>query len=360
MGLNNRKRRKKHTVLALDFGSYAIKGVVGFQNDNKLKTVGMFMLKVPSDAYENGNILDFDALKAALTDEIKKQNIKVKDVYVTFESTDMIKREMIIQKVDESDIMDLLMYEIAQYLPIKTYDYIFQYKVLEEFFEDDVAKLRVLLGAIPKTQVEDHHALVKACGLNPVVLDMHSNAKEKVLKLYARQNPRAEEMTVAFIDMGHKMIDISIYENLSYQFNRILRMGCSSVDKIIARHLNLEEEAAREIKEGGNEIPNLIEADEGTKVLMKEDINEYLDECIDEISKVLKYHINRSTESKIDLIVFLGGMCNVSGFIDHANEQFSTKCIALTELNLLDMGSKVKSDSLFHYANALGALIRTD
>lgn len=356
----NRKRRKKHTVLSLDFGSYAIKGVVGYQNDNKIKAQGAFMLKIPSETYENGNILDSVALRNILTDEIKKQNIKVKDVFVSFESTDMIKREMVIQKVDEADVMDLLMYEIAQYLPIKTYDYIFQYKMLEEFVEEEQPKMRILLGAIPKTQVEEHFELLKACGLNPIVLDMHSNAKEKILKLYATQNQEVKDLTIAFIDMGHKMIDISIYENLSYQFNRILRMGCSSVDKIIARHLNIEEDAAREIKEGGNEVPNLLESNETTKLLMKEDINEYLDECIDEMSKVLKYHVNKSTDGKIDLIVFLGGMCNVSGFIEHASEQFSTKCIALTELNLLESGSKVKIDNLYHYANTLGALIRTD
>lgn len=109
---------KNRTVLSLDFGSHEIKGVYGKVENNKVLVNSIFKGSVENSWYRDGRVENMDAAKNNMINILKKNKIKNTDAVCTVESTDIIKREITIPKVEEKDILPLINYEIGQYLPI--------------------------------------------------------------------------------------------------------------------------------------------------------------------------------------------------------------------------------------------------
>lgn len=363
MGTTKRNTKKKRQLLAIDLGSDSVKCVVGQELGQTLKIQSLFTETLPKDVYENGNILDAQALKTIVLSALKKNRMSVKDVAITIESSELIKREMEIPKVPKEDQADLIAYEVAQYLPIDTSAYVLQHIVLEDFKQEDVEKTKVLLGAMPKEMVESHLDWVKSLGLNPLFLDMHSNSLEKLIAFSLSKQLYADQKTTAVIDFGHKMIDIGIYENGEYRFNRLLRMGGNAMTQFLSKHLELSEDEARKQKEKTS-IRHLSEmyhkatdrSDPKDMVVM--DSVDYLNECLDEISKVFKYYTSRSHTNQINEVWIHGGTSKYLDLCGYAEERLGYKVELLNKLPNVEFAIKSGQEDLPRYINAIGAIIR--
>lgn len=358
-----KKSRKKTQLLSLDIGSHSIKFVVGQEQGDKIKLSEAFSVPLVNEVYENGNFLDPDAMKVLVESALRSQHIRVKDVVVSIESTEIIKREMVIPKVDPEDQADLIAYEVNQYLPIDTSAYVIQHINLEDFEEEGTQKSRILLGALPKEMVTSHFEWLKTCGLNPVFMDFHSNSIEKLINFSVLRNLYKDEKTAAFIDFGHKMINIGIYESGEYKFNRLLRMGGNAINQFISRHLELEYNEAEDRKEKTS-IAALSKAysevsevqDPKTMVVM--DTVEYLNDCIEEVSKVFKYYTSRGQDHTIEKVYLYGGSSKFQDLSNYVSERLDIKVELLKTLPNVEISAKLHQDELPLYANAIGALIR--
>lgn len=378
------KQKRRGPLLSIDLGSHSIKFAQGQLINDRLKITALFQHEIPDNVYSNGTIKDELALKTAIQSAIKANHVTTKDTVISIESTEIIKREMLIQRVPDEDRMDLIAYEVSQYLPIDVNSYILQYKIIEEVVEDDVAKHRILLGAMPKDVVRPHFDLLLACGLNPVYMDMHSNSLEKLVSMCHNEEIRPVGQTNAFIDFGNKIIDISILEDLNYKFNRLLKLGSSEFDKILVGRLSLDSKQAEtrkmrtsvvELRKFNQDAEDLlVEVDES---LPKLDLSErpeklsemetqvkletisYLDECIDEINKVFKYYTSRSSANKIDQVFIYGGGSQFIDLVDLFSEKLEVPTKVLTQFDNLELNIKNDPGKISVYINAMGALIRS-
>lgn len=364
------KKKKKHgPLLAIDIGSSSIKFSQGQMSNGRLKVSLLGIKPVPDGVYGNGNIHDYQTLKAIITGSLHDFKIKNKDTVVTIESSDTIKREMVIQKVPDEDKADLIAYEVSQYLPIEISNYILQYKDIEEFVEDDVKKVKIHLGAMPKEIVKAHFDLINECGLNPCYLDMHSNSLEKLIQ-YERSNISSSQLSCAYIDFGHKMINVTLFENQDYRFNRIIKMGSSEFNRILIDYLSIDGDEAEKrkkttsvtaiYKSHGQMDKTASDSDDDIKnIVIRESVN-YFDEVIDEIDKVFKYHLSRHSSNKIDQVFLIGGGAQFVDLEELLSSRLELPVKKLDKLNNVEFNLK-DSGELKHmnlYINSIGALIR--
>lgn len=367
------KSKRRGAMLSIDLGSHSIKFAQGQYTGDKLKITAMFKREIPDGVYANGEIKDELALKTAIQSAIRDNHIKIKDVVVSIECTEIIKREMTIAQVPEEDRLDLIAYEVSQYLPIDVSSYVIQYKELETIKEQDVTKVKILLGAMPKDIVKAHFDLMVECGLNPLFMDMHSNSLEKLVKVSHADVAGMVNTTNAYIDFGNKIIDISIFENFNFKFNRLLKLGSAEFDKILVDFLSIDATEAENRKkktsvvglqkayQNGLENPVLSEGDSESdlkNLVVKETIS-YLDECIDEINKVFKYYTSRNSENKIDQVYIYGGGSHFIDLVELFSERFELPVKLLTTIDNLEFNMKSEPDKLSSYVNAFGALIRS-
>ena len=375
------KQKRRGPLLSIDLGSHSIKFAQGQLVNDKLKISALFHHEIPDNVYSNGDIKDELALKTAIQSAIKHSRVSTKDTVISIECTEIIKREMIIQRVPEEDRMDLIAYEVSQYLPIDVNSYILQYKIIEQVIEDDVAKDHILLGAMPKDIVRSHFDLLVSCGLNPVYMDMHSNSLEKLVRICHNDEIKAVGQTTAYIDFGNKIIDISILEDLSYKFNRLLKLGSSEFDKILVGHLSLDAKQAEtrkkrtsvvelrkfnqdaedvlvEVEEASPRLDNFDENSNKEALVNSETIS-YLDECIEEINKVFKYYTSRNSANKIDQVFIYGGGSQFIDLVDLFSDRLEIPTKVLMQFDNIDLNIKNDPGKLSIYVNALGALIRS-
>lgn len=367
MGANKSKRIGQ--MVAIDIGARGVKFAVGEGLNYKVKLVGCYNEPLPADVYENGIIKDFDTLKNTVLNGLRANKIKTKNAVVSIESSEMIKREMVVTKVPDEDMVSMLTYEVKQYLPIDTDNYVIQYKELPTNEVLEAGKINVLMGAVPKDMVESHLNLVEACGLKPIAFDMHSNALEKLVKWMREADIYTENKTYAFIDFGHKLIDISIFENGEYKFNRLIRMGGNDFDRVLMHHLDLNQVAAekRKMKTSVSALQKAMESgkletyftgNESVKIDVIKDTLHFFDESVEEISKVFKYYTSRTSDNRIDQVVLYGGTSRFKDIDSLIQERLEIPTQWQKSIPIAEGLSKTGIDDLSLYVNAIGALIR--
>lgn len=388
----NKAQKKPQTFIAMDYGAHSIKFAVGIHQGGKLKVTAAFIQPLPIGLYENGMIMDSSRMAEIIRGALKQHKIKEKRVVVTIESTEVIKREMTIPKVDPADRMDLITYEVGQYLPIDVNNYVLQYKVVKEETQGEREVTQILLGAMPKEIVRRHFDTLKAAGLTPVAMDLHTNVLSKLVNHIKNGNLKTVDSdmirTTAFIDFGYERIDINIMEGETNRFNRILRMGIGGVDHIIAdilkapiedveaKRLRFSEDSMLSLKKAYDALQTLrqmhhyededgialdessINGDNEQRVMAIQESFEYLYQCLDEIDKVFKYYLSRGLDIKIDQIVVYGGAALNKDFNRFIQERLDMPCYTFDASQYLSLQIKNAQDSPLKFVNAFGALIR--
>lgn len=370
MGANSTKSTKRRgQMVSIDIGSRGVKFAVGEAYNGRIKLTGCHAETLPADAYENGIILKFDIVQHTITDALKKYHIKPKNAVISIESTEMIKREMTVTRVPVEDMVSLITYEVKQYLPIDTTNYVIQYKELPPDENQEASKIKVLMGALPNDMVDAHWNLFEACGLKPIAMDMHSNGLEKLIKWMRQNDSYSQAKTCAYIDLGHKLMDISIFENGEYKFNRLVKMGGNDFDKVLMHHLEIDQAEAERRKTkisagalrkamSSGKLDTFLTDDENVKATVIKDTLQYFDESVDEIGKVFKYYTSRSSDNKIDQIFIYGGTSRFKDIDALIQEKLEIPTESLKTINCVEGLSKTGSDDLSLYVNAIGALIR--
>ena len=352
----------KTNLLSIDIGNHSVKVAVGQKNGDKLKVTNLAKQQLPNGVFEEGRLVDVLTLKTVIQTLIKENHIRIKDTVLTYEGQDIIKREMTVQKVDPVDQLELITFEVSQYLPIDIEAYVLQYQVLEEVEEDSNIKIKVLIGAIPRETVKMLFDLLHECGLDPLYMDMHSNSLEKFIE-YSFDSVSINK-TIAFIDFGHKVIDISIFENGKYKFNRLLRLGSGEFDRILVDQLEIPMDEAENRKKKTSltaidlaSVQDSMDNKDVKSLVIKETAN-YINECVDEINKVFKYYTSRNVDNKIDHIYVYGGGGQFKDLVSLFRERFEINTDVVNNYGSIEIASKNPVDELPVYVNAVGALIR--
>lgn len=360
--MKKRVQKVKTNLLSLDIGSDSIKIATGQFNGDKLKISNLIKVPVHQGVIQNGRIVDDTAFKNLLLSTLKEAKIKQKEVVVTCECQDIIKRELSVQKVDEADQMELITYEVGQYLPIDIDAYVLQYKILNEFEENEVQKVRVLLGAMPKDIVKSIFDLLVDCGLSPRYLDMHSNSLDKFINLSFDSITLSK--TLAFIDFGHDLIDITLFEKGEFKFNRLLKLGLSEFDRILQDHFGIDAIEAEQRKKKTS-ITALVGAVEkegfnpnDDKGILLSETASYFNECGNEIEKVFKYYTSRSGDNKIDNIYIYGGGASAKDMVNFFKDRFETPTEIISHLGMIELNTKNAVSEMPIFINAVGSLIR--
>ncbi len=342
-----------HNVVSIDIGSKNIKIVEGKKEESSIRIKKNIILPTPQNAFEDGNILDIHHLKEAIKDALKEEKIKSKKVIFTVQSTSIITREFILPFAKEKEIENMIYFEIEQFLPISLEDYIIQYKILEEFVEDNVKKSRIFIAAMYKKMAESYLSLSKELNLMPQALDLNSNA---IWKLFSLKKEREENKTIAIIDMGYNYLNLNIISKGISQFSRLIPLGGKEVDIGIANRMNLSLEEAEE-----NKIKN-TKLDEIGNELKDNELNNIVkyavDNWIEDIQRIFQYYKSRSTGNTIDYIYIYGGSSNITGLSEYISSTLNIQTYKVDKMTKITLKKKVKDRNIELYLNAVGAILR--
>ena len=331
LGLSSKKKDVK--CLSIDIGSSYIKFAVGQKMGRRLKVDKTFKARLPAGVYENGHMHNIHEMKSIIQGALNANSVKLKDVICTLESTDAIKRELVVPAVAPEDLSEMVSYEIGQYLPIDINSYVLQYKIVREFEEENVKKYELLVAALPKEIVHNIYSMLIEMGLDPYALDIHSNAVDKIAAEYELFNEASiKENTVAFLDLGHENINVIIVEKGQYKFNRLIKNGTRDFEQLTTEF----------------EFKTI------------DDISQHLDvvdRWIEEIDKVFKYYTSRSVDNTIDKIFIYGGISVMEGLDTYIHERVNIPVELIKSIDNVEIVAG-NEYTLAQSLNAISAIIR--
>ncbi len=320
---------RKKQIISLDIGNSCIKAVAGVKSDKSIKIISSAIEVMPEGCYSNGVVKDSAKFGEVINGIIHQLGVKTNNVVLSYESNEIIKRELIIPKVSDEDIEDLLGYEITNYLPIDIDNYVLQHKVIEVVEEN---KLKVNVVAVPYSIASGLFDAIRTLGYNPIGMDLHTNGMELLVD-------DSLEETVAIVDIGYKHTNVSIFENGVYVFNRIINGGLNVFDSGFELFLQDDSEPVEKAEDTDivkiydeaelEELRRTVKVAEIWQQYRYGDLSNQemelsermaidevvvgMDSLLDEIEKVIRFQLKRSSDSTIDRVKIYGGGAMHSG-----------------------------------------------
>ncbi|QXM05996.1 type IV pilus assembly protein PilM [Crassaminicella indica] len=348
----------RKNIISIDIGTYAIKIIVGKTQKNNVIIHHAFTIPTPSESYKNGYIKNKKALKEVIYAVLLKNKVKAKRAVCTLDSTTAITRELVFPYVKPEELGSIVQLEIEQYLPIRFDEYVIEYKILEEFSENDIKKLRVLIAALPKEIVESYLSLVNDLGLKPIALDIHANAIAKAFenKFVINNENYNLDQTVALIDIGYEYMHIAVIDKGILRFNRLIQQGGRNVDTDIANAFNLSliDAAKRKI-----EYASLKKStqDYSSANMLNELIQSNINIWVQEIEKIFQYYTSRARGNRIDKIYLYGGSSNIPDLSTYISSIINIPTFKIDTMSNIKFKESNEQINLGEYINTISALI---
>ncbi len=358
---NNRILKKNGKRVVLDMSSKHIRCVVGRFDDVNFSVENIFSIPIESGVYRNGIILDNEKLKNNIRKHLDLYNVRAKNCIVITESTEILKRDITIPKVDDNDLDDLVRYEVVQYLPIDLDDYILQHHRVADIDDDDISKIIETIVAMPKSIAKAHFDLVASLGLKPVALDLKGHS---MMRIAHSCDNYSTEKSYAYIDIDFEKIEINIACNGKIMLNRILQYGIGDVDDIMQEHGIVSENQMKHIYNllisyGVDDlIQGFVNSEVPNGEVFYNDLREFFRQTIAEIERVIKFYLSRNIYNAIDQVVVYGSIASVNQIDNFIESQLNIPTVKYLPLGKSFSQAEIEDKEFPLFINALGGLVK--
>lgn len=339
---------QKKAIIGIDIGSSQVKMV---QTNTNGEVIRWGMGHVPKGLVHQGKIEAIEPLVDTLRKIIKENKFKGRKCALCFSGSDIIIRELRLPVMTEQQIELNIQYELSEYLPLDPRRYSIEYRVLDTVEEQDTASMRVMVVAAPRESLRVYMDILKKAGLKPVYIDISSNVREKLLR-YAL--PSSSQHHLCVVDVGASMTKISLYHNGIYFTNKMTPVCGQQMTAMLSRHLQIDELSAERWKMNHHYMES--EVDDNLRL----HIISYLEQLVQEVSRVVAYYQNRNYQSEVERIYLMGGGSLLRGLPEYLEEHLGIKVSYINELLLsFDHKQEVAQNGVF-LADAVGTTLRAE
>ena len=319
-------------IIGLDIGSHSIK-LVGLKMTSKgpfLTCLGMKEIP-PGRDKEDVNIVA-ETLKSLLSEV----GLKTKKVNLTISGSGVHIKQISIPSLPKAELKEAARWEIKDSLPYPVETAQIDFHILNEYVEDNVKKLDLMVVACPKLLAERTLSIAEEAGLQPAHLDVGPLAIWNTLLAW---DGIKKEETVALIDMGAEKTGIYIFKNGILQFSREITPAGADITRAIAEGIGSAEEAqliyerAEKIKQEMG-IPSepsqealrqaqddLQQAKNTTLSKLSFLVRPVLEKLTAEIGRSLDYYRSQFNEERIDRILLTGGGANLKNIVSYLGKE---------------------------------------
>ncbi|HSQ33778.1 MAG TPA: hypothetical protein VLM81_02650, partial [Peptostreptococcaceae bacterium] len=184
---------------------------------------------------EDIKIKNIKSISTSIKEYLSLNKIKIKNVACTTQNENIIFRNIEIPYIKkESDIIDVLKFQLGQYMPVNLEKYILQYKIQNIVDYGTVKNMNLNVVLFPKNISSFYKTLIKDMGLKPCLLDTVSNSINKLyISNFLNIIKGQSFMTVEIRD---KYVCVNIFVEDILKISTILERYYDIVEKIIEIH----------------------------------------------------------------------------------------------------------------------------
>ena len=311
-------------IIGLDIGSHSIK-LVGLKMTSKgpfLTCMGMKEIP-PGKDKEDVNTF-FEALKTLL----KEVGLKTKKVNLVVSGSGVQIKRISVPSLPKAELKEAVRWEIKDHLPYPVETAQIDFHILNEYVEDNVKKLDLMVVACPKHLIDRTLSIAEGVGLQPTHLDVGPFALWNILSAWDRIK---KEETIALIDLGSEKTGIYLFKDGILQFSREVTPAGADITRAIAEGIGSAGEAqpnyerAEKIKQ---EIGIPSESSQEGMSDKSESLSKLsflvrpvLEKLAAEIGRSLDYYKNQFNEERIDSLLLTGGGANLKNIVSYLGSE---------------------------------------
>ncbi len=336
-------------IIGVDIGSEYIKIVQ--TSGGTVKIAGW--APVPEGVVKQSKIESAEVLSAAIQRLKKQYKIPNGKCVLCLSNPDTVIRHLRLPEMNQNQIYENVVSEIAGFLPVSQDKYNIDYRILE-VIQGEAAQLQVMVVATPRETVSDYIECLKSAGLTVKYVDIAENSYEKLLR-YMKFKKIINSNNFAVIELGTSKNNIIIYKNGVFFLNQMSVTGIMSLRSSLQHELSIDLKTADKLLKSSISAWN-GKAAGGAEISV---INRHFSGLASDILKVFDFYDGRNRENPITDVYIAGGLSLVPGVGEFLSEQLRLPVSTLSRLSSF-MYKKPQTllKDPFDYSAALGATFR--
>lgn len=317
-------KTKKNHFVGIDFGTSSIKVVELSYADQKtsLENYGFVDLNL-----SNRNNTRTSSFEQTLNDSLKKlltrMNIKSASSFVSIPGFSGLITIIDLPDMPEDELSKAIQFEAHKYIPSALDEIALSWEVIEKNKDGEkdkedgniISKLRlrndpsfkasekikVLLVAAPKKDIERYDRLVSGAGLDVSAIELETFS-------IARALIGDEAGTFIIVDIGSRATNIVLVEKGVIHVNRNIDAGGDEITSAIVDTMNISRPRAEAFKMGDKDILNGKESAIVIPVL---------DLIVGELRRIITAYKEKNKDAKIESLILSGGTSKMKGIEEY-------------------------------------------
>ena len=312
-------------IIGLDIGSHSIK-LVGL----KMTPQGPFLTRVGmKEIPPGGDKEDVNTVAETLKSLLSEVGLKTKKVNLVVSGSGVHIKRISIPSLPKAELKEAVRWEIKDHLPFPVETAQIDFHILNEYVEDNVKKLDLMVVACPKHLIDRTLSIAERAGLQPTHLDVVPFSLWNTLLAWDQIK---KEETIALIDMGAEKTGIYLFKDRSLQFSREITPAGADITRAIVEGIGSAEEAqliydrAEKIKQEMG-IPSepyqeaLRQAKNTTLLKISFLVRPVLEKLTAEIGRSFEYYRNLFNVERIDKVLLTGGGANLKNIVSYLGKE---------------------------------------
>lgn len=291
--------------VGIDLGSRTITVAEVKRARGQAQVVNFGGVELPPEVIREGEVVDVDAVAAALKEVLQAAKLRAKRVWLGVANQRVVVRQVDLPWMEEAELRAALRYQVQEHIPLPVEEAELDVHVVEEFVSETGERLqRVLLVAAHSAMIARHVEVATRAGLKPVGIDLNPFATLRVLA----ENTSFGEGKQVFVDIGASVTNVVVHEGGVPNFVRILLMGGDGITEALAEGLGLGSPEAEAYKQ---ELSIGFGEDRAQRIL-----NEQAQVFVDEVRSSLDYYLAQTGGGQLASVVLTGGGALLRGLAE--------------------------------------------
>jgi len=295
---------KRQTLsIGLDIGSHAVKICELAETSNGYQLVALGSALLPPDSLEDGALQNPEAVGKVITSLVNNLKIKNKKVAISISGYSVIVKKINLAVMTEEELEKHIESEAEQYIPFDIEDVYLDFQDLKTNTTTE-DRTDVMLVAAKRDVVDGYLNMLRAAGLQPVVVDVDAFALENA---FEANFSLADN--VALVDIGASKMNINIISHGSSILARDVVLGSRQLTEQIENLFGVGFEEAEALKTG--EIVSK-EKQRELETLFANTCSQW----VTEVKRAIDFYYSNHPDETISKIVLSGGGAKIRGLTE--------------------------------------------
>lgn len=320
---------KPKSLVGLDIGSHSIKIVELVHHKKRYELKNFGIAQLPPEAIVDGVIMDSSVVAEAIRNLFVNLKIKNRNVATSVAGHSLIVKKIQLPLMTEDELEEQIQWEAGQYIPFEVEEVNLDFQILGSQSSEE-GQMDVLLVAVKKDIINDYTVVIAEAGLNVQAVDVDAFA---IGNLFEVANPEMHDKTVALIDIGAGIMNISVVRGGVSIFTRDITIGGSNYTEEIQKDLGVSYDEAEVLKLGGA-------SEHANPEQVAQIMGSVTENVVLEIQRSLDFFSATSSEEEIQAVYLVGGCSLVPGLAQAVEERLGVPTQILNAFKGLTVSPK--------------------